>query len=904
VQNPDAMTIFKLLRKIVILLAAFLVIFPGAGFSATTGKISGQITDSAGKPLIGVNVFIDDTNMGTATDESGDYMIINVPPGNYTVRLLMIGYTSQIIQNVDTRSDHTTRINREMVQSVLEGESVTVLAIKPIIEMDRTSTSASVSADQLAIMPVQSVTDVLNLQAGVVDGHFRGGRSNEVAYMIDGIPVNDVFNNSAALFVENDVIQELKVISGTFNAEYGQAQSAIVEMITRGGQEAFSSRAALVRGDYISGHNDIFRNIDSYSPNDYSEYSLSLSGPVSRKANFLLNFRSILDDGNKYGRDYFERTVYTGDIWFSDSSAAVYDNFNSVYDFENAHPDTSSFVPMDDYRQISFFGKMSYFVTEKDKVSFNLSYQKNSSGVYEHLYQYNPGGNSRTNSASLVGYMIWNRLISSTSFINVSISNTQKNYNRLLFKDKYDTRYSTDTRLREAGNFAFYTGGTDMRYYRRNTDTRYLKIAYTNQLNGFWELKTGIEIKMHMMHLDSLKLKKNPETGFQVEIADPHTADNQEYDRKPVESAVFIQGKLETMTLTMNLGLRLDYFDSNGEVLDDLSRPQTSTRSDAKSVSQVSPRFGLAYPISDKGVMHVSYGHFFQIPGFSNLYTNPDFIINPEEGTNAVLDSPFGNADLKPQKTVSYEVGFQQELSRVMSFEVTAYYKDIRNLLSSEINTVAPLEDFAGIKYGRYINSDYGQVKGFTLMFEKAMSDGFSSSIDYTYSVARGNASDPKSTLIDAQSDPPVASEKQLLPLDWDQKHTLNTQLSFVLQERWVVTIIGKLGTGMPYDLDKSENSVDIKNSGRKPLRLSFDLLGSRDFQYKNARLKLTIKVYNLFDRLNELEVYGDSGRASYTKDMVSDGEIQGANTKKEYYTHLDWYSAPRQILIGLSVEL
>jgi len=108
----------------------------------------------------------------------------------------------------------------------------------------------------------------------------------------------------------------------------------------------------------------------------------------------------------------------------------------------------------------------------------------------------------------------------------------------------------------------------------------------------------------------------------------------------------------------------------------------------------------------------------------------------------------------------------------------------------------------------------------------------------------------------------------------------------------------------MPYDLDKSENSVDIKNSGRKPLRLSFDLLGSRDFQYKNARLKLTIKVYNLFDRLNELEVYGDSGRASYTKDMVSDGEIQGANTKKEYYTHLDWYSAPRQILIGLSVEL
>ncbi|NQU67260.1 MAG: TonB-dependent receptor [Candidatus Marinimicrobia bacterium] len=897
------MTIAKRLRMILIF-AALVLQFISFGFSATTGKIAGRILDNSGEPLIGVNVFLDGTNMGTATDASGYYMIINIPPGEYTIRILMIGYKNQIIQHVDVKSDHTTKVNIKMEQTILEGESVTVSAFKPLIEMDRTSTQASVSAAQLEVMPVGTVSDVLNLQAGVVDGHFRGGRSNEVAYMIDGIPVNDVYNNSAALLIENDVIQELKVISGTFNAEYGQAQSGIVEMITREGGNEFSGNASIISGDFYTDNDNIFRNIDNISPDDHNEYSISLRGPLTRRANYLVNFKSTKDEGYKYGRDYFERTVYIGDTWFSDSSAAIYDNFNFVFDPDNSDPDTSSFVPMDDYHRTSFFGKLSFKLSEQDKLSLNVSYQKNNAGVYEHMYQYNPHGNGDVHDSNLIGYLVWNRMINPTSFFNFTISNSHIENYSYLFKDMFDERYSTDSRLREAGNFSFYTGGTNMSYTKRNTDTDFLSFSYTSQMNRLLEIKTGMEVKLHQMHLESLKLKKNPETGFQVEIAPPHTADNQEYDRYPEESAVFIQGKLESETLTMNLGLRLDYFNSHGEVLDDLSRPQTSTRSSSNSVYQLSPRFGLAYPISDKGVMHVSYGHFFQIPAFSNLYTNPDFVINPEEGTNTVLNDPFGNADLKPQKTVAYEVGLQQQLNNYISFEITAYYKDIRNLLGAEINTVAPLENFAGIKYGRFINRDYGQVKGFTLMFEKAMSDGFSASIDYTFSVSRGNASDPSSALIDAQADPPVESEKQLLPLDWDQTHSLNTQVSLNFENKIFVTLIGKLGTGMPYNLDPSENSVHLANGGRKPMKISFDMLAARNLQFGSTKMKLTIIIYNIFDQLNELDVYSDSGRASYTEDMELPGVVQGANTKQEFFTHLDWYSAPRQVQIGLSVEL
>lgn len=873
--------------------------------AAVTGKISGRVSDmKTSEALIGVNVFLADTDLGAATDEDGYFMIVNIPPGTYTVRFIMIGYTGKVIEDVSVRSDHTTNLDTKLEQTMLEGKSVTVSANKRIIQLDRTSTESSVSGEQLKLMPVQTVTDVLNLQAGVVDGHFRGGRSNEVAYMIDGIPVNDAFNNSASLIVENDVIQELKVISGTFNAEYGQAQSAIVEMITREGSEDFSANASVTMGDYFSGNDHIYRHIDDISPFAYTDYSVTLRGPFYRRSNFILNYRFTEDEGNKYGRDYFERSTNDGDVWFSDSSGAIFDNYNYVFDPATANPDTSGFFPMDNYSRSSLFSKISFWLSDKDKLSLNFTWQYKDNGAYAHEFQYNPRGNSRIRETGLISYVTWNHMFNAFTYINMAISSTIKKYNRYLFKDKYDVRYSTDTRFRDTGNFAFYTGGTDMRYFRRDTDTKYMKLDYTSQVSRTLEVKAGAEIKIHSMHLDSLKLKKNAESGFEIEIAEPHTADNQSYDREPVESAVYIQTKLETKTITMNAGLRLDYFDSRGEVLDDLYRPQTSTRSPAESVTQVSPRFGLAYPISDRGVMHVSYGHFFQIPGFAYLYRNPDFVINPEEGSASVLNDPFGNANLKPQKTVAYEIGLQQQLSRDVSFEATAYYKDIRNLLGTETNTIAPLETFAGINYGRYINRDYGQVKGFTLMLEKAMRDGYSVSVDYTYMVAKGNSSDPKSVLIDQQADPPVESEKQLLPLDWDQKHSLNAQLTTEISTGWFVTVIGKLGTGMPYDLETSENSVHIANGGRKPSRLLFDLFSSRRFKAGRTSMNVTLKIYNLFDKMNELEVFQDSGRANYTEDLNQPGQAQGANSKAEYFNHPDWYSAPRQILLGLSIEL
>jgi outer membrane receptor for ferrienterochelin and colicin len=301
--------------------------------------------------------------------------------------------------------------------------------------------------------------------------------------------------------------------------------------------------------------------------------------------------------------------------------------------------------------------------------------------------------------------------------------------------------------------------------------------------------------------------------------------------------------------------------------------------------------------------MHVSYGHIFQIPEFRYLYTNPSFTVNPEEGRSAVLNYPFGNANLKSQKTVAYEIGLQQQLTYDIALDVTAYYKDIRNLLGTEINTIATGEEHSGIDYGRYVNRDYGQVKGFTLMLEQKATRGVGASIYYTYQVARGNASDPRSVLIDSQSDPPVESEKQLVPLNWDQTHTLNTQVTFYSRAGYVFTFIGKVGSGMPYTPTVAETQAVIENSDRKPFRMTFDLFAMKNVQVGPLSLKLTLKIYNLFDRLNEKDVYGDSGRATYTEELHQPGEVQGLNTKEEFFTRPDWYDPPRRILLGISTH-
>ena len=215
--------------------------FPAKSMAQSYGKIVGVVVDAeTGDPLPGANVYLEGTTLGASTDVDGTYVILRVPPGTYNVVVEYIGYQKMTVQNVKVQTDLTTRVDFKLKPETIKGEEVVVVAEEPVIRKDLTSVESRVQQETIQKIPVQDLGDLLNLQAGVVRDaggaiHIRGGRSSEISYMVNGISITDDFTRSQALQVENESIQELQVISGTFNAEYGNAMSGIINIVTRTG---------------------------------------------------------------------------------------------------------------------------------------------------------------------------------------------------------------------------------------------------------------------------------------------------------------------------------------------------------------------------------------------------------------------------------------------------------------------------------------------------------------------------------------------------------------------------------------------------------------------------------------------------------------------------------------------
>ena len=164
-------------------------------YAGTKGKIAGTVVDETGQTMPGVQIYIESIEKGAVTDVDGKYSIINLEPGIYTVTVRYLGYATVIVKNVEVIVDKTTTVDVELEPAVLEGQEVVVTAQRPIVEKDRTTTTSFISSSQLEALPLVSINEAINKQAGVVDGHFRGGRIGEVAYLVNGVPINK-FSNS------------------------------------------------------------------------------------------------------------------------------------------------------------------------------------------------------------------------------------------------------------------------------------------------------------------------------------------------------------------------------------------------------------------------------------------------------------------------------------------------------------------------------------------------------------------------------------------------------------------------------------------------------------------------------------------------------------------------------------
>ena len=203
-----------------------------------TGKVSGRIVDTnTGESLIGVNVMLAGTTLGAATDEEGYYHILSVPPGYYDLRVNMIGYGDKTITGVRVEIDLTAVIDVDLSVEAIEGKEITVEANQKLVKVDVASSQKSISSEKISEMPVSSVAEVVGLSAGVSGLSVRGGSYNETQFMVDGLVLNDERTSEPTTGIPLSAIQDISLQTGGFGAEYRNARSGVINVVTKEGDK-------------------------------------------------------------------------------------------------------------------------------------------------------------------------------------------------------------------------------------------------------------------------------------------------------------------------------------------------------------------------------------------------------------------------------------------------------------------------------------------------------------------------------------------------------------------------------------------------------------------------------------------------------------------------------------------
>ena len=901
----------SLLFRSIRLTILFLAVSSFSLYGQTTGKLSGRVIDEGtSEPMIGVNVMMEGTSVGAATNIDGEFIMINVPPGSYTVIIRMIGYKTVKVPNTNVSVNRTTTIEIPMTESSVEMEEVIVSASKITQKKDQTGSIKNISAEQINSLPVENISEVVNMQAGIVRGHFRGGRIGESVTMIDGIEVNDAFRGSM-VNIEKEVVQDLEVITGTFNAEYGNAMSGVVNMVTKDGGNKFNGSARVDYGNYFTSHDEIFPGLKASDVDRITDYRGFLSGPIiDNTLSFIINGRYQNNEGYL---NYIQR--YT---------PIDYNNYASPYpdEWHSEFTGDSSYIPAYD-RSYTLFGKLTYKPSNSIRTSFTINTEDYESMGYSHSWKYNPDGVAKDHTISNSYIFQMNHTLSNSLFYLAQVTYLTSDNRYSLYEDPLDQNYLHDGYARSSGT-GFYTGGQQKDYDKTYTEKFVLKLSFTWQVNKNHLFKTGGTYSKYNLDLLNSYIQNKYRTNSNLEeeiyidslnnkvtfvnYAPQVVADSilgiESYNHKPEELAIYIQDKMEFENLVINAGIRYDFYNANTVIPSNLRNPgnqlyfedesKMSTYIPSEVHSQISPRLGLSYQLGSSALLRFAYGHFFQRPSFSKFYSNSSFLISPQD-----YGSVMGNPNLKPEKTVSYEVGLWQELIPGMGLEVAVFYKDIYNLL-----TIIPIATYNQVRYGLYSNKDYGNVKGLEIKWDYyngPLSFGFNYTLQYT----KGVADDPNSNF--SRAGDKLDALNIMIPLAWDQRHTINITAGYADPKYGISTTIF-YNSGFPYtwtplpesqlaDINLRPNNAPMPNMFQIDLRAHYNI-----WQKNNMRLRINLLIYNLLDELNEVSVYSSTGQA-YT-DIVRESDLTEHHSDfNNYYDRIQnpqMYAAPRRIKLGL----
>ncbi len=886
------------LKKAVVVLPVFLlmcmIILPPMVRAGTTGKIAGIVEDSkSGEAIPGATVRVEGTDFVTQTDADGEYYFLNLPAGVYNLSVTMMGFGELEKQDVRVLLDLTTPVDFEIQQVDMPlKRQIKVYAERDPIQRDLTASRSIVTSDRMAEIPnsvtVQAI--LANMSGTVVDRdngfHVRGGRDGQVSYTYEGFSVQDPFYDIAGIRIMPDALEELNLTSGGFTAEYGEAMSGVVNAVTKEGSRNYHGKIKMYDG-YTRPWDVSTGSFEGLTRTNNNTVSYNLSGPIpmlsSKTATFFVASEWLRNDGY-LPHNKGESWTHTAKLNWQPTPNMKLTGIGSLYrnEYQNYfHRDVNG---------ISYdFNLDGLSKTKKNadlwglKGNYNLSSNSILSFSFNHFYT-----ESKTAPESLFD-TYWDQWPGYSVNDSGVYNGTIDDNNYLASSDYYWIGYTT-------GN------DFDPTYVHRIAKYNAFSSTVTSQINREHQFRLGGELRDYRINWDAKQFYNDQPYG-------------EKYAQSPVVAMAYFQDKMETRDFVINVGMRWDYFNSEVDYWNNVI--QKNYRIKSKSKSYVSPRLGVSHPVSENSVIRFNYGYYYQAPTYQYMYTN----IQADQNQGIPI---FGYPDLQDERTISYELGLNQMINEDYRLDVTAYYKDIDNLISArpvyrDDGSLVPSN--SGYPIAMYSNDDYGSVQGLDITFEKIGRGNFSGSFIYSYMVARGNASNSTEAYYSFIVDTSTVLPVQEYPLDFDQRHTATLNLSYRVPRDWKgrafgmnipgawgLNFLGRYGSGMPYNvLDESGRQVGV-NEGRLPSNYTVDMRF-----YKNLFMPRTdsyfsffVEVDNLFDRRNVIDVYGNTGRPDVDRNIndVIGTTAEETQAKRELYTLFakdpTHYSKPRTIRLGL----
>jgi len=875
-------------------------IMGGSLLAGTTGKLAGRVVDqNTGEPLIGVNVFIEGTHLGAATDADGEYYILNITPGTYTVKASYVSYSTFTVENLLVRADLTTQYIFRMQSETLEAPTITVTAERELIQKDLTSTRRVTTSEEIINTPgMSSTSDIFKLRAGIVEDvfpqrvnlgegsemqlrdeslkniHVRGGRGGEILFMVDGMPVNSpLYGGRDVLNLNVQEVEQVELLTGAFSAEYGQAQSGVVNITTKGGSDITTGGA-----EYRTDHLDLVG--DSYNT-DLLSFYVGGPIPITQKNIPIIGLKI---PGEMY---YFVST----NVNLSDT------RLNNKRQREMLYDNLGITERQDNTQSLNL--KMTWNMTPAFSItgSYNGAFLRWTD--FDYLWINIPDNRIRRQRDTENFALRTTHILSSSTFYNLSFSyltvdndesldpgKTIPDYWHFVRNDstnQIEDAYSDLTPPRIDPATGFYSQGYQVNYINHSTKTFNAKLDFRSQLNKVNYLKVGFLAQYNDINFIDISdggyfLSRYGEWKYRGKpYADPPTGPYPEYGRArwvfdafPWEGGFYIEDKYERESLIFNAGVRMDWFYKGQTVMDKEYKQRwenaTGLKADWKSlIYKFSPRFGISFPVFENTVLFFSYGHFNQLPEKHMYYRDP------------YTGSFTGNPGLDYEQTILFEFGFTHKLAEDLAIDIKTFQRDISKQVGQQQLLAA-----AGLPVNVYDNRGYARSRGIEIELDKRYSYFTSGHIAYTLQYATGYSSSSFSEYVESKSDIPNPIRERRL--DWDKRHQLVANLTLQspqgthmnlfglkLHDNWALTFLIRFASGQPYTpgtIDPIE-SLLAYNSKNLPWTLGVDIKLQQTFNLGGMQFDLFADIFNIINRTNSQAINIWTGKPFKYSDVI-----------------------------------